>query len=314
VIRVTNDYGTGDGRVVSDQPVADFSHLTAPEQLAAISRIEDVALVIVPESLAAAYAAIPSSEVASTVYVPDGANVRVHTGTLVAGGDGLGAEGDVLIVTGILLITSPVTGQRPNRIHVTGSVFAPRGSEAALGPALAGSTGSITYFPFADGQDIKVQTGQLTLSGATLANPVGQADDVLIAAGQVVITSEVTAIGYRQLLIAGQLAGPAASRDVIEPRVQVTGQAAWYRGDDPRVFYESTSLGSDYFRLLDHPVSLIVLADLTIGAGVTEAIIREKVSGISVFGDLTCPPELVGVLQVLTTDAFGTIRADGQGS
>jgi hypothetical protein len=46
--------------VVSDQPVADFSHLTAPEQLAAISRIEHVALVIVPESLAAAYAAIPT--------------------------------------------------------------------------------------------------------------------------------------------------------------------------------------------------------------------------------------------------------------
>ena len=47
--------------VLSDQPVADFSHLTAPEQLAAIGRIENVALVIVPESLAAAYAAIPSS-------------------------------------------------------------------------------------------------------------------------------------------------------------------------------------------------------------------------------------------------------------
>ena len=99
--------------VLSDQPVADFSHLTAPEQLAAIGRIENVALVIVPESLAAAYAAIPSSHVAATIYVPDGANVRVHTGALVAGGDGLGAEGDVLIVTGILLITSPVT--RPVR-------------------------------------------------------------------------------------------------------------------------------------------------------------------------------------------------------
>jgi len=72
--------------VLSDQPVADFSHLTAPEQLAVIGRIEHVALVIVPESLAAAYAAIPSSGVASTVYVPDGANVRVHTGALLRGG------------------------------------------------------------------------------------------------------------------------------------------------------------------------------------------------------------------------------------
>ncbi len=98
--------------VVSGQPVADFSHLTAPGQLAAISRIENVALVIVPESLAAAYAAIPSSGVAATIYVPDGANVRVHTGALVAGGDGIGAADDVLIVTGMLIITSQVTAPR----------------------------------------------------------------------------------------------------------------------------------------------------------------------------------------------------------
>jgi hypothetical protein len=78
----------GDGVVLSNQPVADFSHLTEPEQLTAISRIEGVALVIVPESLAGAYAAIPSSRVAATIYVPDGANVRVHTGALVVGGDG----------------------------------------------------------------------------------------------------------------------------------------------------------------------------------------------------------------------------------
>jgi hypothetical protein len=305
-----NEYEAGSGRVVRDQAVADFSHLTAPEQLAAISRIEDVALVIVPESLAATYAAIPTSDVASTVYVPDGANVRVHTGVLVTGGDGVGAAGDVLIVTGILIVTSPVTGPVPQRIHVVGSVFAPRGSEAALGPALTGSTGTVSYYTLVDGQDVKVQTGQVKLSGAMLANPAGQADDVLIAAGQVVITGEVTTVGYRQALIAGQLIAPETSRDVIEPRLQVQGQVGWYRGDDPRVFYDSISLGPDFFRLLDHPVALIVLGDLTITAGVTEAVMQEKVAGLSVFGDVTAPPELVGLLQVLTTDAFGTIRAD----
>ena len=101
--------------VVSGQPVVDFSHLTAPEHLAVISRIENVALVIVPESLAAAYAAIPSSGIAATIYVPDRANVRVHTGALVVGGDGIGAVDDVLIITGMLIITSPVTGPRAAR-------------------------------------------------------------------------------------------------------------------------------------------------------------------------------------------------------
>jgi len=304
-----------DGVVVSNQPVADFSHLTEPEQLTAISRIEHVALVIVPESLAGAYAAIPSSGVAATIYVPGGANVRVHTGALMVGGDGIGAADDVLIITGMLIITSRVTGPVPKRIYVVGTVLAPRGSEAALGPALAGGTGGVSYYTPAAGQDIKVLSGQVRLSGAMLANPAGQADDMLIAAGQVVITGEVATVGYRQVIIAGQLAAPAASRDVVEPRVQVQGQAAWYRGDDPRVFYDDTSLGPDFFRLLDHPATLVVLGDLTITAGVTEAMMREKITGISVFGDATAPPEIVGMLQALTTDAFGAIRAsDGPGS
>ena len=221
----------------------------------------------------------------------------------------------MLIITGMLIITSPVTGPLPHRIYVVGTVLAPRGSEGALGPALAGGTGGVSYYTPADGQDIKVLSGQVRLSGAMLANSAGQADDMLIAAGQVVITGEVATVGYRQVIIAGQLAAPAASRDVVEPRVQVQGQAAWYRGDDPRVFYDDTSLGPDFFRLLDHPATLVVLGDLTITAGVTEAMMREKITGISVFGDATAPPEIVGMLQALTTDAFGTIRAsDGPGS
>lgn len=303
------------GVVVSDQPVADFSHLTAPEQLAAISRIENVALVIVPESLAAAYAAISSSQVAATIYVPDSASVRVHTGALVTGGDGIGAADDVLVITGLLIITSPVTGPVPHRIHVIGSVLAPRGSEAALGPALAGGTGSVTYYTPFDGQDIKVLSGQVRLSGAILANSAGQPDDMLIAAGQVVIAGEIATVGYRQVIIAGQLAAPAASRDVIEPRAHVQGQALWYRGEDPRVFSGDATLGPDFFRLLDHPVSLVVLGDLTITAGVTEPMLREKITGISVSGDAMAPSELVGMLQVLAGDVFGEILAsDGPGS
>jgi hypothetical protein len=301
--------------VVSDQPVVDFSHLTSPEQLAAIHRIEDVALVIVPESLAAAYAAIPSSDVAATIYVPDGANVRVHTGALMVSGDGLGAAEDVLVIVGMLIITSPVTGPVPRRIHAVGSVLAPRGSEPVLGPALAGSTGGVSYYLHAEGQDIKVLSGQVKLSGAMLANPAGHPDDILIAAGQVVVTGQVSTVGYRQVIIAGQLAAPETSRDAIEPRAGVQGQAAWYQGDDPRVFYEDTSLGPDFFRLLDHSVSLVAFGDLTITAGVTETMMQDRITGITLFGDATVPPGLVGVLQVLTTDTFGSIRVgNGPGS
>ncbi len=300
-----------EGVVLRDQPVLDLSHLTSPDQMAGISRIEDVAVVVVPQSLAGAYAAISVSDVAGTIFVPDGANVRLHSGAMVAGGDGLGAADDVLVVIGMLVITSPVTGPVPQRIYVVGSVIAPRGSEALLGPALAGGSGSVSYYPHRTDQDVdvKVLSGQVRLSGAMLANPAGQASDILIAAGQVAVTGEVSTLGYRLVVVAGQLAAPAASRDAIEPFVQVQGQAGWYQGGSPRVFYDSTTLGPDFFRLLDEPASLVVFGNLTIADGVTEDMVREKVTGAVLFGNAIAPPGVVAVLQVLATDTFGKIRA-----
>lgn len=295
--------------VIKDRPVLDLSHFTSPEQLAAIGRIQDVALVVVPEALAAAYAAIPSADVAATIYVPGGANVRMHTGSLVVGGDGLGAADDVLIVVGLLIITSPVTRPLPKQIHVIGSVLAPKGSEPILGPALASGTGGVSYYQHAEGQEIRVHSGQVKLSGTMLANRAGRPDDMLIVAGQVAVTGEVDTVGYRNVIIAGQVAAPEASRDAIESAVAVQGQVCWYKGDDPHVFMSDASLGPDFFRLLDHRISLVVFGSLSIGAGVTEATLLEKVAGIALFGDITAPPELLGAVQVLATDVFGDIRA-----
>jgi hypothetical protein len=301
--------------IIKDQPVLDLSHLTSAEEMAAIDRIEDVALVVVPESLAAAYAAIPSSDVASTIYVPGGANVRVHTGSLVTSGDGLGAADDLLVVVGMLLITSPVTTPLPRGIIVIGSALAPRGSEPVLGPAIAASSGSISYYKYADGQDIKVHSGQVKLSGTMLANRGGQPEDMLIVAGQVTVTGEVTTIGYLNVFISGQVAAPEASRDLLESVAQIQGQVCWYKGGDPRVFTSDATLGPDFFRLLDHPVSLVVFGSLSLAAGVTETMMLEKITGITLFGDITAPPELLGAVQVLATDVFGDIRAtDGSGS
>lgn len=303
-----------DPGVVRRRGVLDLSHLTAPEDLATITRIERVGTVVVPESLAAAYARIPAGRVGSTIYVPDGANVRVHVGQLMVGGDGLGGPEDVLVIIGVLVIVSPVTGPLPHRISVVGSVLAPRGSESALGPVLGGGVGAISYYRYVDGQDVKVLTGQVRLSGASLANPAGEPDDVLIAAGQVVVTGPVASVGYAQVVVAGQLIAPAASREVLEPRLQVQGQVVWARSDEPRVIMEDTEVGADFFRLLEHPVSLVLLGNLTIAAGVTEAMVAEKVTDIALLGDLSAPAELVPLLQVLAVDALGAIRAsDGPG-
>lgn len=302
------------GRVISGEAVVDLSHLTEPGQLDAISRIQKAAVVIVPEALAGAYAAIPTAQVASTLYVPSGGNVRVQMGSMVVGGDGLGAPDDVVVVIGMLVISSPVTGPVPKRLYVVGSVLAPRGSEQALGQALAGGSGSVTYYPYAEGQEVKVLSGQVRLSAAVLANPAGQPDDILVVAGQVVVTGEVASVGYRTTIIAGQLAAPAASRDVLEPVIQIQGQAIWFDGASPRVYNGDARIGPDFLRLLDAPAALVVLGDLVIEEGVTEAALREKLSGLAVFGDVIAPAELIGAVQVVATDVLGDIKAANRAS
>ncbi|HEX4092986.1 MAG TPA: hypothetical protein VHZ33_30070 [Trebonia sp.] len=300
-------------RVISGEAVVDLSHLTEPGELAAISRIERVAVVIVPEALAGAYAAIPTAHVASTLYVPGGANTRVQTGSLVVGGDGLGGADDVLVVIGLLAITSPVVSPVPKSIHVVGSVLAPRGSEQVLGPALAGGTGSVTYYPYADGQQIKVLSGHVRLSPAMLANTAGRPDDILVVAGQVVVSGEVTSVGFGTVVVAGQFAAPASSRDVLEPAIESQGQAAWYESASPRIFNTDARLGPDFLRLLEAPTALVVLGDLIVEEGATEAGLREKISALTVFGDVIAPPGLVGIMQILATDVLGDIKASDDG-
>lgn len=303
--------------VIKGRSVLDLSHFTSAEQLAAIQRLEGIEVVVVPESLSAAYTAIPAKGVESTVYVPDGTNVnvRIHTGVMTVGGDGLGGADDLLVVTGLLIITSQVSGTVPRKIHIKGALYAPRGSEDALGPALADTTGAVTYYETAGApRDVKVLSGQVKLSEALLANESGDPNDILIAAGQVTVTGHPQRIGFQRVIAAGVIVAPAAQRDVIEPKLEVTGQTSWYEGDDPRAFFDDTELGPDFFRLLDHKVSLVTFGDITLTEGVTEQMLLDKVSSIALFGDAIVPPGLIGAVQVLATDAFGAIRAsDGPG-
>ncbi|MGW4947004.1 hypothetical protein ACWEOZ_36085 [Actinoplanes sp. NPDC004185] len=306
---------TDERGVIEEQGVLDLSHLTSPDELAAITRISGVGAVVVPESLAGAYAAIPVSDVGATVFVPDRLRSRVHVGPLVVGGDGIGAPDEALVVIGVLVITGQVTGELPSRISVVGSVFAPRGSEAVLGRVLGGGVGTVTYYRHQQGQDgphVTVLSGQVRLTGAALANHTGEPSDILVVAGQVIITGEVGPIGYSQIFVAGQALAPEAAQSELETRMDTQGQTVWYRSGDPRVFLEDVELGPDYFRLLDHPISLIALGDLTIGAGVTADLLRRNVTDIVPLGDVLAPAEAVPAIQVLTTTVMSQIRvADG---
>jgi hypothetical protein len=299
------------GGVVEDVALLDLTSMTSAEDLAGITRIRDVAIVLVPGPLMPAVMNIPMDDVAMVVPVPEGVEVRNHTGALVMGGEALAgpeAEHALLVVTGTLILTSPVPRVAYRGVIANGLVLAPQGSESALGAGLTRMTGAVEYYPYAEGQEVRVSTGQLRASGELLANPGGGPDDVLVVAGQLIVSGPVTRVGYRRIVVAGQLLAPQDSQPLLGPVVTVKGQLAWYRGQ-PRLFVGKERFEREFFELLDRPLTLALVGRFEVGPDVPAQLLREKVEEITLVGKLVAPRALVGVLQLLTTEKFGTITA-----
>jgi hypothetical protein len=132
-VTVTDRRLTGE---ITDVALLDLTPMTSAEDLAGITRISDVAILLVPQSLMGAAAAIPMDDVAMVVPVPDGVEVRSHTGALVMGGEALAgpeAEHAALIVTGTLILTSTRTNHDRSRPPRPG----PAARRVGVGPAAA---------------------------------------------------------------------------------------------------------------------------------------------------------------------------------
>jgi hypothetical protein len=295
--------------VINDVALLDLTPMSSAEELAGITRISDVAIVLVRESLMPAVVGIPMDDVAMVVPVPDGVEVRVHTGALVMGGEALAApeaENAALIITGTLILTSPVPRVAYRQVIVMGLVLAPHGSESALGAGLTRVTGSVDFYPYAEGQEVRVSTGQLRAGGEVLANPGGGADDILVVAGQLIVAGPVAKVGYRRVVVAGQVLAPRDSQPVLGPAVIVKGQLVWYTGQ-PRFFLGTERFGRSFFELLDQPLHLALVGRFEIDPDVPPALLRDKVEEITLVGKLIAPRGLVGVLQLLTTERIGEI-------
>jgi hypothetical protein len=294
---------------IRDVAMLDLTPMTSAADLAGITRISDVAIVLVPEALMPAVVGIPMDDVAMVVPVPAGVQVREHTGSTVMGGEALaypGAENAALIVMGTLILTSPVQRVTYRQVIVMGLVLAPSGSESALGAGLTRVTGSVDYYPYAEGQEVRVSTGQLRAGGEVLANPAGGPDDVLVVAGQLIVTGPVAKVGYRRIVVAGQVLAPRDSQPVLGPVTIVKGQLVWYAGQ-PRFFLGKERFGRSFFELLEEPLTLALVGSFEIDPDVPPELLREKVQEITLLGRLTAPSRLVGVLQLLTTEKLGKI-------
>lgn len=297
--------------VIEDVPMLDLTAVTSAEGLKGITGIRDVAAVLVRESLMGALTSIPMRDVASVIPIVDGPRVNVHTGLLVVPGDALagpGAEDTVLVVTGGLILTSPATQVTHRQVIVTGLVLAPDTSKGALAAGLTRVTGAVEYYRYAEGQRIKTLSGQVKISGETLANPGGTADDVLVATGQLIVTSPPATVGYQKVIVAGQVLAPREGEAVLGPAVTINGIMAWYEGR-PRFFVGRQRFGRGFFELVDEPMALGLVGGFEIEPDVPAALLRAKISDIVLVGRITASSDVVPVLQFLTTENYGKIVA-----
>jgi hypothetical protein len=295
--------------VIENIPLLDLSHATWAEDFDRLTRIANVGAVVVPDSLSHALAGVEMENVGAIIPVPTGSHVRIHTGGLMIGGAALAepdGDNEVLIVTGALIVTSPITRIRYREVVVTGLVLAPRGSESALGAALTRVTGSVSYYRYAEGQEFKQLAGDVRLSGASLANPGGSPDDVLLLAGEVIVTSPVERVGYQRIYYGGSLVLPEVSEPELMRVLSGGGRLAWYSGQ-PRFFNGDAEFGREFFELLEEPISLALVGEFQITDDVPVELVRRKVKEITLVGNLTAPRDLIPVLQVLTTQKYGEL-------
>jgi len=295
--------------VVQNVALLDLSTMRSTEELARIKSIRNVANIIVPESLAGALAGIPMKNVANVVPVPDGAVVNAHVGALTMDGAALAAQGErptVLLVTGALVITSPVQRVGIHSILTVGAVVAPEGSEAALTPALRRTVGRVAYYPWVEGQAVRVFQGDTRVKGEILANAGGGPDDIAIVAGTLVVTGPVPRLGFRRIVVVGAMVAPEESELVLGPALTTVGSAVWYTAP-PRVFNGADRFTAGFFELLDEPITLVLDGAFEFDADVPAHLVREKVAAIALNGAVKASRDLVPVLQLLTVQKQGVI-------
>ena len=142
-------------------------------------------------------------------------------------GTAAGGVGDVQNI-GVLDLTGIATAEELSRISSITNVGVILVS-ASLMPKLssipiknAGAT-----VPVPDGRNVRVLTGEITMSGESLSGAAG--DDILVVVGQLVITGPVRSVGFKQLILVGQLIAPRGSEGPIGAALgHLTGEAVYY--------------------------------------------------------------------------------------
>jgi hypothetical protein len=145
--------------------------------------------------------------------------------------------------------------------------------------------------PVRDGQRTRVMSGQILLSGEALAGPdETQSDDMLVIVGQLILTSPLKKVGYRDLVVLGQVIAPSGSETALGAGLnRLSGQVVYYpyvEGAIVRTLTSSTVSGEALANSGGQPGDILLAASQLV---VTSPIQRLGYQQVLAVGHLVVP-------------------------
>lgn len=168
--------------------------------------------------------------------------------------------------------------------------------------------GSIVTIP--SDMKVKLLTGDLKLQGDFLENANGDPEETLLVTGGLMITSPFQKVGYKSLILTGEIFAPKECTHVLTSSIsQLYGELHFYE-NEPRMFYGRDRFGHDFFSYLKKPVTLFLRGEFSIEADVSPELLQEKVSEVFLWGNVqTADSKQASLLLALTAVKYGDIRA-----
>lgn len=197
-------------------------------------------------------------------------------------------------------------------IQNIGVILAPHSLTDALLHIPQRNIGTTVMLPDTQAK-IKILSGQLTLSGEVFANHSGSSDEILVIVGQVVITSPIEKVGFNEVIVAGQLIAHKKNEAALASALtRMSGQIAYYNGDNPRLFMGTDTFSKEFFELVEDKMAMIIVGSYEIESDVEIALLKQKISEVVLIGELSAPKALLPLLQMLTVTKLGeiTVRDD----
>lgn len=205
------------------------------------------------------------------------------------------------------------------RLKNIGAVLVPEDLPDLLAEAECTNVGAVVPLP--QGTRVDQRMGQVEMPGDALA--AGDERTILMLIGQVVVTPEVQSVGYRGVILVGQVLLPKSAQGPLATKIiNQTGQILYYEGGNPRVFFEDVRITRGFLELLEDHTTLLLVGDSTFAADVPAALLRQRVQSIALLGDATVEaPTLQPLVQFLARPAVGSVKVaagdggeDGEGS